>query len=220
MKKQDLQQPGPLRKPDSQASETALHPLLLSPPPSPPPTCPSALRGCRPPEGSPPGPSSAGWGLGLGRGLENSPELQLTPLPLRTGRESTSVPGKPVSAASTSESSFPMFHMPSQRERGSHRSENRSSSFSFLWSLCVFAASASHSPHSGHRTASGCLRLPQTHTPLTPPRDLVGSFLPSSPSLIPCSQHSFILVCHPHRRPSMCLLAGHPTKTTSNPMSQ
>lgn len=215
-----------LRKPHEKAGpettrapQEAGFPGLRNHPSSPPPLCPPDLHLC-PREGSLPGSTSAGWGLGLGRGLENSSELQLTPLPLRTGRESTSVPGKPVSAASTSESSLPMFHMPSRRHRGSHRNENRSSSFSFLWSLCVFAASASHSSHRGHRTASGCPRLPPTHTPLTPPCDLVGSFLPSSPSLIPCSQHSFILVCHPHHGPSMCLLAGHPTQTTSNPMSQ
>lgn len=216
MKKQDLRQPGPLRKPDPQASETSLHPLLLSVPP----TCPSALRGCHPREGSPPGPTSAGWGLSVGRGLENSSELQLTPLPLQTGRESTSVPRKPVSAASTSESSFPMFHVPSRRHRGSHRKETRSSSSRFC-GLCV---SLQHQHHTAPTGGTGLLPGPEApphpDTPLTPPRDLVGSFLPSSPSLIPCSQHSFILDCHPHRGTSMCLLAGHPMQTTSNSTSQ
>ena len=77
--------------------------------------------------------------------------------------------------------------------------------------VCVPSERQHHrAQHRGHRTASGCPRLPPTHTPLIPPHDPVGSFLPSSPSLIPCSQHSFILDCHPHHGPSMCLLAGHP----------
>ena len=76
--------------------------------------------------------------------------------------------------------------------------------------LCAFRAPAPQNLAQGAQDASGCPRLPPTHTPLTPPHDPVGSFLPSSPSLIPCSQHSFILDCHPHHGTSMCLLAGHP----------
>ena len=75
MKKHDLRQPGPLREADSQASES---PFLL-PVPS---HLPLGLQGLHAGEGSPPGSTPAGWGLGLSRGLEKSSELHLTPLPL------------------------------------------------------------------------------------------------------------------------------------------
>lgn len=87
-----------------------------------------------------------------------------------------------------------------------------------LCGLCVCTAPATQSPAQGPQGLLLGARGSSTHTPLTPPpRILVGSFLPSSPSLIPCFQHSFILDCHPHHGTSMCLLAGHPMQTTSQP---